>query len=56
MDNDLEDDLIPDNDGETRDVILTYFPPWFATYEKVYKSRNRRYFIERKDIKNERDL
>lgn len=52
--NDLYNDADYDEDSDdTTDYILVWSPFWFATYEKVYKSRDRRYFIQRKDIEND---
>lgn len=52
-DKDLFDD--DDNDDDSDIDILIYMPFWYGMYDKVYKSRDRRYFfIERKDeYKNE---
>lgn len=51
-DNNLYDDM-DGYDDEFFDHLDLYFPFWFVFYGKYYKSRNRRYFIERKDKKDE---
>lgn len=39
-----------DNDDDSDMDIHIYMPFWYGVYEKVYRSRDRRYFIiERKD-------